>query len=150
MRIALIVVVGLLLAACGNAAVPAGPVSDSQITTTAVVEITPGPTTAASAAPAAASPVPGSVEAKVAQALGKKIGVDASKLMLTAKAAQEWPDSALGCPAPGMMYSQVVTPGFKLTYSNGAKTYEVHTDQSGDRAVLCQNKQPVELSASDG
>jgi hypothetical protein len=92
----------------------------------------------------------GSLETKVAQALGRKVGVDSSKLMLKAKDAQDWPDSALGCPAPGMAYSQVVTPGFKLTYSDGAKTYEVHTDQSGNRAVLCQNKQPVELSDSGG
>jgi hypothetical protein len=88
---------------------------------------------------------PGSVEAKVRQALGKQIGVDAGKLRLTAKHAQEWPDSALGCPAPGRAYSQIVTPGFKLTYRRGAKTYDVHTDQSGDQAVLCQNKHPIEL-----
>jgi hypothetical protein len=70
--------------------------------------------------------------------------------VLTTKDALDWPDSALGCPAPGMMYSQIVTSGFKLIYSDGAKTYEVHTDRSGNRAVLCQNKQPVELSGSSG
>ena len=166
MRIVLIVVLVLLLAACGNAAVPAGPVADSNVTTTAAVEITPEPTLAATAPPtveitpestpaataalAVASPVPGSVEAKVAQGLSKKTGVDVSKLVLTAKNAQDWPDSALGCPASGMMYSQIVTPGFKLIYSDGVKTYEVHTDRSGTSAVLCQNKQPVDLSDSGG
>ena len=166
MRIALIIVLGLLLVACGNATVPASPISGSNVTTTPAVEITPEATPAVTAAPTAeitpettltateapavASPVPGSVEAKVAQALSKKTGVDTSKLVLTAKDALDWPDSALGCPAPGMMYSQIVTPGFKLIYSDGAKTYEVHTDRSGNRAVLCQNKQPVELSGSGG
>ena len=162
MRIALIIVLGLLLVACGNATVPAGPIGDSNVTTTPALEITPAVTTAptaeitpgttltATGASAVASPVAGSVEAKVAQALSKKTGVDTSKLVLTAKDALDWPDSALGCPAPGMMYSQIVTPGFKLIYSDGAKTYEVHTDRSGNRAVLCQNKQPVELSGSSG
>ena len=162
MRIALIIVLGLLLVACGNATVPAGPVSDSNVTTTPALEITPAVTTAptaeitpgttltATGASAVASPVAGSVEAKVAQALSKKTGVDTSKLVLTTKDALDWPDSALGCPAPGMMYSQIVTSGFKLIYSDGAKTYEVHTDRSGNRAVLCQNKQPVELSGSSG
>jgi hypothetical protein len=162
MRIALIIVLGLLLVACGNATVPAGPISDSNVTTTPAVEITPavtaaptaeitpGTTLTATGASAVASPVAGSVEAKVAQALSKKTGVDTSKLVLTTKDALDWPDSALGCPAPGMMYSQIVTSGFKLVYSDGAKTYEVHTDRSGNRAVLCQNKQPVELSGSSG
>ncbi|HZB94978.1 MAG TPA: hypothetical protein VE268_03365 [Herpetosiphonaceae bacterium] len=162
MRIVLIIVLGLLLVACGNATVPAGPISDSNVTTTPALEITPavtaaptaeitpGTTLTATGASAVASPVAGSVEAKVAQALSKKTGVDTSKLVLTAKDALDWPDSALGCPAPGMMYSQIVTPGFKLVYSDGAKTYEVHTDRSGNRAVLCQNKQSVELSGSSG
>lgn len=162
MRIVPIVVLGLLLAACGSAAVSSGstgpgqaattPASDlkPQATPTTSVTATTSVTTTTSVTPAVVTTVAGGLEAKVAQALGQKVGVDSSKLMLKAKDAQEWPDSALGCRAEGMMYSQVVTPGFKLTYSDGAKTYEVHTDRSGNRAVLCQNKQPVELSGSGG
>ena len=88
---------------------------------------------------------PGSVEAKVRQALGTQLGVAAHQLRLTANHARAWPDAALGCPAAGRAYSQIVTPGFQLTYRAGAQTYEVHTDQAGDRAVLCQNQQPVDL-----
>jgi hypothetical protein len=107
----------------------------------------PLPRTTPTHVPTATPPAlpPGSVEAKVGQALGTQLGVAARQLRLTAKHAREWPDSALGCPAPGRAYSQIVTPGFQLTYRAGAQTYDVHTDQSGDRAVLCQNKQPVDL-----
>jgi hypothetical protein len=150
MRIVLIVVLGLLLAACGSAAVPSSSTGSGQAATTPASDLKPAATPTATATPVVMATAAGGIETKVAQALGRKVGVDSSKLMLKAKDAQDWPDSALGCRAAGMMYSQIVTPGFKLTYGDGAKTYEVHTDQSGTRAVLCQNKQPVELSTSGG
>ncbi len=146
MRIALILALGLLLVSCGAAGTPTGSTSAGQTATVPTVELKPAPPAATNTPASAATPMaPGSVEAKVATALGKKVGGDITKLALTAKDAQDWPDSALGCPAPGMMYSQVVTPGFKLTYSDDTQTYDVHTDQSGARAVLCQNNRPVEL-----
>jgi hypothetical protein len=38
-----------------------------------------------------------------------------------------WPDSSLGCPEPGMMYSQVLTPGYRFKLQSGDKLYEYHT-----------------------
>ncbi|MDQ3328852.1 MAG: hypothetical protein M3506_10065, partial [Chloroflexota bacterium] len=37
---------------------------------------------------------------------------DAEDAVVVSITAQEWPDSALGCPEPGMMYQQVITPGY--------------------------------------
>ncbi len=51
--------------------------------------------------------------------------------------AQEWPDSALGCPQPGMMYQQVITPGYLVVLKTAGKLHHVHTDSSG-RAVVCE------------
>jgi hypothetical protein len=96
-------------------------------------------------AAAAATFTPGSIEARAADNLSKKAGIDVTSLKLTAKESQEWNDSSLGCPAKGMMYMQVITPGYKLTFSDGGKTYDVHTDESGGKAVWCQNSTPVEL-----
>jgi hypothetical protein len=50
----------------------------------------------------------------------------------------KWPDSSLGCPQPGMMYSQIVTPGFLIVISStSGKQLEYHTD-GGSRVVLCK------------
>ncbi|HZB94977.1 MAG TPA: hypothetical protein VE268_03360 [Herpetosiphonaceae bacterium] len=47
-----------------------------------------------------------------------------------------WPDSSLGCPKPGMMYTQVLTPGYQIKLVRADKEYIMHTDR-GHRAVQC-------------
>jgi hypothetical protein len=152
MRKALSIIVLLLLTACGAAAPsgePAGGQADTSPTAPASTNSAPAVVTApppAVTAPPAAVPLPaGSVEAKAVDILGKKVGVDAAKLSLVSKEATEWSDSGLGCRAEGMMYLQVITPGYKLTFTDGSKTYEVHSDESGSRAVWCDNGKPVSL-----
>ena len=38
-----------------------------------------------------------------------------------------WPDASLGCPEPGMMYAQVLTPGYRFKLESGGKPYDYHT-----------------------
>ena len=49
----------------------------------------------------------------------------------------EWPDTALGCPKPGEVYAQVITPGYRVVLRVRHRQYELHTDESGKRVVLC-------------
>ena len=162
MRVALAMMLILALTGCGTAEEPAGP-GDTTTGGATGAEATSPPEAAtpreATAPASTAAPestgtstvqaLPAdSIEGKAAQALAQKLGIGADKLQLTAKEPQEWSDSSLGCPAPDMMYLQVITPGFKLTFSDGTKTYEVHTDERGSHFVLCENKQPVSLEGS--
>ncbi|MFZ1753486.1 MAG: hypothetical protein WBO46_22755 [Caldilineaceae bacterium] len=39
----------------------------------------------------------------------------------------DWSDSSLGCPKGGMMYAQVITPGYRIVLASGDQTYEFHT-----------------------
>ena len=48
--------------------------------------------------------------------------------------AVQWPDSSLGCPQPGMLYAQVVTPGYLIVLAVEDQTYEYHADL--DRLVV--------------
>lgn len=66
-------------------------------------------------------------------------GVAATTLTLTSIEAVEWPDSSLGCPQPGAMYMQVITPGYQitLTAANGT-VYAVHSGSTPTvPIVLC-------------
>lgn len=47
----------------------------------------------------------------------------------------EWPDASLGCPQPGMMYAQVITPGYRLELEAAGKRYTYHA--SDERVILC-------------
>ena len=58
--------------------------------------------------------------------------------LLVAFERVEWPDAGLGCPKPGMMYAQVVTPGFRLVFEYEGGQYEYHTDQDGSTVVKCE------------
>lgn len=130
MRYALMIMMVFALAGCGAAATPAG---------------TGGASTEATVTPGAPALSAGSVEATVAQALAQQAGVSLDTLQLTAKTPQEWNDSSLGCPDPATMYMQVLTSGYMLTFSDGSNTYEVHTNESGANAVLCENGAPTVL-----
>lgn len=46
-----------------------------------------------------------------------------------------WPDTSLGCPEPGRLYAQVLTPGYRIVLGAGDERYVYHT--SNARAVFC-------------
>ncbi len=145
-RIACALLMGLVLAGCGSpASSNTGAAATASAGSNAVVTTTAAP--AATTAPAATPLSAGSVEEKALQALAKQTGVEASALQLTDKEAQEWSDSSLGCPDPAALYLQVITPGYKLTFSDGTKSYAVHTDDTASRLVLCERGRPAELGA---
>lgn len=51
-----------------------------------------------------------------------------------------FPDSSLGCPRPGVMYTQVVTAGYKIlvTVTATGTTYDYRASESGDRIFQCE------------
>ena len=69
--------------------------------------------------------------------LAARLGVKATQIDVVEVKEVEWPDASLGCPEPGMMYAQVITPGYRIVLEAEGKTYEYHTD--ADRTVaLCE------------
>jgi hypothetical protein len=75
------------------------------------------------------------VEAAVAE-LATTLGVPPSDVTVVRVEAIDWPDASLGCPLPGKMYAQVVTPGLRIELQAEGKTYVVHTDLES-QIVLC-------------
>jgi len=60
--------------------------------------------------------------------LARRTGISDDQIVLKQVEVVTWPDTSLGCPLPGRMYAQVVTPGYRLVLSDGARDYEYHTD----------------------
>ncbi|MBI2862537.1 MAG: hypothetical protein HYX89_06935 [Chloroflexi bacterium] len=71
------------------------------------------------------------------QDLASRLNISADAIEVLKVEAVDWPDSSLGCPQPGQMYAQIVTPGFRVTLAAQGQEYDYHTD-GGRRAVLCQ------------
>jgi hypothetical protein len=76
------------------------------------------------------------VEAAMSDATAH-LGVSRDQLHVDQVQAHQWPDSSLGCPQPGQLYSQIVTPGYLVVISGSGKQLEYHTD-ARSHVTLCQ------------
>lgn len=78
-------------------------------------------------------------DATVAWAAGE-LGVTATDITVQSVEAVEWPDSALGCPQPDMIYAAVITPGYKVLLEAQGTTYAIHTDSrpEGEKIVCTE------------
>jgi hypothetical protein len=113
---------------------------------TAAPSAVPSQPAASPDAPDAAVQPPADLVATARERLAQHLGVPADSLTLQNATQEEWPDGALGCPAAGQLYPQVITPGFLLVFSDGAKTYAVHTGGSEQQMILCEDGQPTNLT----
>ncbi|NIN63259.1 MAG: hypothetical protein GTO63_00790, partial [Anaerolineae bacterium] len=93
------------------------------------------------ATPQATEPGLSAGAAKVVQLakedLARKANVAPEAITLVSIDAVNWPDTSLGCPEPGMMYAQVITPGFLVVLESRDQTYEYHSNE-GELVILCQ------------
>lgn len=74
------------------------------------------------------------------RALAERLGISESAIRVLSFKQVDWPDTSLGCPEPGMMYAQVITPGYRVVLEAAWETYEVHTDLTGRQVVFCPSE----------
>jgi hypothetical protein len=77
----------------------------------------------------------------VADALARSGATQSSVTVQTAEQV-EWSDGSLGCPAPDMMYTQAIVPGYHVVLDVGGQTYDYRLSERG-YIVLCENGLPV-------
>ena len=70
------------------------------------------------------------------QDLAQRLSVAVDQITVVSSEYTDWPDSSLGCPQPGMAYSQVITPGYRIVLEQGQKQYDYHTGLKS-MLVLC-------------
>jgi hypothetical protein len=73
---------------------------------------------------------------KAKEDLAKRLSIPAVEISVAEALEVTWPDSSLGCPKMGVMYIQVVTPGFQIALETSGKKYTYHTDDK-DRVLFC-------------
>lgn len=67
--------------------------------------------------------------------LAQRANVPESVITVSSAEPVEWRDTSLGCPAEGMMYAQVITPGYRIVLEANGQTYEYHA--STTRVMYC-------------
>ncbi len=84
------------------------------------------------------------IVARAVSDLSQRLGVAEDDIQVVGVEAVEWSDSSLGCPAEGMDYAQVITPGYEITLRVDEKEYSYHSDE-GRFMLLCAEDGTVEI-----
>lgn len=77
------------------------------------------------------------VVAVAKERLARELDTSTEVVEILAVEPTEWSDASLGCPEPGKMYAQVVTPGYRVLLEVEGEQFEVHTDREGQNTVIC-------------
>lgn len=84
------------------------------------------------------SEAPAEVVAAAKERLASELDTSTEVVEIIAIEPVEWSDASLGCPEPGKMYAQVITPGYRVLLQVEGEQFEVHTDREGRTAVICE------------
>lgn len=80
------------------------------------------------------------VEKQIALAsadLARRLSFNPAQIQLVDAASVTWPDGSLGCPKPGMMYTQALVDGLRIRLRAGEQVYAYHS--GGERPpFLCE------------
>ncbi len=75
--------------------------------------------------------IPGNLEARLRNTIRTEYDVNPSRLRVSEAERQTWSDSCLGLGGPAELCAFVMTPGWRVTMTNGDSTWVYRTDESG-------------------
>lgn len=119
----------LMLAACGSPTPSGTPTASPEEPGTPV---TATPTDGATARPAA---IPEDVWSAVLADLATRTDGPVAPTVVTAEAVT-WRDGSLGCPEPGMAYTQALVDGYQVVVDVGGQRYDYRVG-AGSTVRLC-------------
>lgn len=131
----------LLLTACGSGpggGQPSATPTDSG-PPTATAPPSPGPTPSA---PDPAPVEPPEVAAAIAD-LAAHLGLDPADVAVVSHEDVTWPDGSLGCPQPGMSYTQALVPGSRLVLEAQDREFFYHSGREPELVRCDRPQQPV-------
>jgi hypothetical protein len=87
------------------------------------LELSSNQPTQESAGPGAVD-LPASVVDPAVAEVARLAGVPVEQVVVVSAEAVTFPDGSLGCPQPGMVYTQALVDGYKIVAEAGGKTYD--------------------------
>ncbi len=79
----------------------------------------------------------------------RRTGIEAAELRVTTAETVTWSDGSLGCPQPGMLYTQALVPGYRIRIDAAGDTLDYHAGQRG-APRLCpagRSREPVAVDS---
>jgi hypothetical protein len=88
------------------------------------------------------------LSAVIAQA-ASELQIDATSFEVIVAEAVTWNDGSLGCPEPGMAYTQALVPGYRAVLGLGPERYAYHGDSSGQFRFCEDPRPPLDSNPND-
>lgn len=82
--------------------------------------------------PPARRAMPGIRTTAAIQQLAGRLGVAPESISVVEARAVTWTDGSLGCPEPGMMYTQALVPGELIVLEVAGRRYRFHSSLRGE------------------
>ncbi|MGD8402485.1 MAG: hypothetical protein PVJ21_02415 [Anaerolineales bacterium] len=89
-------------------------------------------------------PIPSGLQGlidKAKEELSQRLSIELTEISLTKAEEVVWSNASLGCPQPGMVYAEVLTPGYLILLEVNNMVYEYHASR-GTEVIYCENPMP--------
>lgn len=86
---------------------------------------------AGDAEPAAVVDLPAELRQGVVADAATRSGIAQSEITVKSAESVTWPDGSLGCPQPGVMYTQMIVPGYRIVLRANDQEYDYRAGQKG-------------------
>jgi hypothetical protein len=83
------------------------------------------------------SALPTAVTDPIVADAAARLGVDPSQVNIVDAHEETWPDGSLGCPKPGMMYTQALVDGYQVIVEANGTRLDYRGSAPG-KFVLCE------------
>lgn len=70
--------------------------------------------------------------------VARRAGVSPNEVLVESFRIMTFNDTSLGCPEPGKMYAQVLTPGFVVTVDAGASELRYRVARGSGTIAMCE------------
>lgn len=81
--------------------------------------------------------VPADLLAKMIADLAGRLGIAETEVSVVQAESVTWPDGAMGCPQPGMAYTQALVDGYRVVLLAAGESYPYHANDRGT-FFLCE------------
>jgi len=78
---------------------------------------------------------------KAREDLAQRLSISTTQINIIEAKEVTWSNSSLGCPQPGMLYADVLTPGYLILLNANGQDFEYHTGKGSD-IFYCENPTP--------
>jgi len=100
---------------------------------------------------------PSDLVALIVADLARELGRPPGDVQVRSVEAVTWRDGSLGCPEPGMFYTQALVPGFRLTLEVDGRSFDYRSGRGmafrrcnrSDKAGAEADPLPEELSRTE-